>query len=88
MLRNLIARYFPEKIIDEIHCVVRQYFGSHIEIKIEPDFDYPKKRVISILTPYDVDETINRLDEFDDEWWLPNRRRFEHYISVVTVEFV
>lgn len=69
-----IERYFPDAPL-------------FLEIDIDPEGSGEPKLLLVIGTRLDADTTFEKLNVFNDEWWLPNlkttRRVLKTYIEFV-----
>ncbi|MBD2388103.1 hypothetical protein [Cylindrospermum sp. FACHB-282] len=61
-------------VLLEAHPQIRKYFPLEklrLKLYVDPESPQWEKLVLSICaTPESVDEALNKLDEFDQEWWI------------------
>lgn len=61
------------KLLSEAYERIREYFPASeifIEVIADPEASGEKELVVSIVTDMSPREAIERLDAFDDDWWL------------------
>lgn len=61
-------------ILLKAHQEVRKYFPSEklrLKLSVDPESPQWEKLLLSIYSsPEYVDEALNKLDEFDQKWWI------------------
>jgi hypothetical protein len=73
----------------ELPAAVARYFAPDQELSLavvtDPD-DGSDQLVATILTPFSPNAALQRLDHFDQQWWLERAMRYEHL--TVTIESI
>ena len=60
-------------LVSEALAKIPSYFPesrTFLEVTVDPEGDRNEELVLSIKTALDPSEALNRLDRFDDHWWL------------------
>lgn len=80
-------RPFLLEVLKEAYTEIRSRFNSESVILESIDWleDQPEegKLIIAIQTKLSVDEARAALKDFDTNWWLPNIRKAEGYLSIL-----
>ncbi|MEA5553032.1 hypothetical protein VB713_18975 [Anabaena cylindrica UHCC 0172] len=79
-IENINVRRFLQKhsnlidVILEAHPQIRKYFPTEklrLQLYVDPESPQWEKLVLSICaSPESVDESLNQLNEFDENWWI------------------
>ena len=76
---------YLQGLLQETAKILIQVFGC-VEMDLRPNRDIEKKDLLlTISSPYSVDETIERLELFDD-WWLTEHPCNEDLL--ITTEYI
>jgi hypothetical protein len=87
--QNDVAHYLQSypglnDFLEESYYHVRKYFGATaklaLEVIREPEAQY-KQLMVYINTSLPVDEALNRLDRFDNQWFLDHINQIGHLIN-------
>ena len=74
---------FLVPLLEEARGRLAAHFGPDAPVRIDLAFD-PEERDRSlfarVLTDLPVDEALDQLDEFDEEWWLEAGRASQHLL--------
>ena len=80
-----------EEVLTETAQKIKEYFGEEIVPTLGladyQDLDEPELFVIRIPVNDESEVALNKLNDFDDSWWLKNSRRANGRI-IVTLEYV
>jgi hypothetical protein len=71
---DALKGYFPD-----VKFAIRRY--------VDPEISGFTRLVIEIPTKYSPQETLSRLDKFEDEWWIENEYKSKGNLTV-NVEFL
>jgi hypothetical protein len=70
----LAAPPFLVPLLGEAHDKIGEYFGPHpkvvLEVVTDPEADDDRRLFVFNQTSPPPDETLDRLDRLDDDWWL------------------
>ena len=78
---------FLKPIINDIKTEIRKYFKSEmvsLDTICDPE-DNSEVLFISVLSSEDVDIVHNKMDEFNDNWWIENLDRTKSKICIDVV---
>ena len=75
--------------LSEARKVIRKYFGSgtpaHLMLQADPEIRGSEPIVVEVRTPADMKDAFERLERFDEEWWLDAGRKESAEICILTV---
>ena len=64
---------------------IQAYFPDsqrYLEVDIDPETT-EVKLLLSIEPQFDFDEAVNRLEQFEQDWWLDNFNRAESRLTII-----
>lgn len=91
-IRAYLERYPPvAPLLFDIRSNIRRFFGDDpVRLEMFNDPEWPEdgpKLVVNIQTHYASGEALDRIHQFDQEWWFQNRKGM-HAPLLVTFEHV
>ena len=86
-IEAFISNHPPiEALLPEINHAISVYFQGFssvtLNLSLNPETQTPEYLILTIMTDLDVDEAVQRLDKFDEIWWLDNLQRANGLIMV------
>lgn len=89
ILNFLILNPYLTPLLGETADALKQYFPDvrfALRRYVDPEISGYTRLVIEIPTKYSPKETLDRLDKFEDEWWIENEHKSKGNLTV-NVEF-
>ncbi len=81
---------FLVQILIEAYDALRKFFPEdklRLEYRIDPEVSDDEKLLLYVETRAPVEETLEQLDEFEEEWWIDNLSRADNKL-LIDVEFL
>ena len=91
-----VARFLRENnflldLLEEIPSKLKKIFGNKskfaLELLSEPDFPSSREIFVLVLTEEDAEQARNKMDKFDEKWWLKHLDRARCKLNV-SLEYV
>jgi len=74
VMKYLANNFFLFPFLQDVYEQIRSYFGKSgqpiLEVVTDPEAIEDQELVIFIHTTLSADEAIERLEQFDEQWWL------------------
>ena len=73
-----------DNLLLEAYEQIHAYFPESrnlLEVITDPELGY-QQLLVTVMTPCDIDEAMNRLDTFRDDWWLDNLWRADEKLLI------
>ncbi len=73
-----------DKLLLDAYEQIHAYFPESrnlLEVITDPELGY-QQLLVTIMTHCDINEAMNRLDSFRNDWWLDNLRRAEEKLLI------
>ncbi len=78
-------------LLAEIPAKLKKFFGGKskfaVELFSEPDFPTAQEIFVLVLTEENAEEARNKMNEFDEKWWLKNLDKARCKLNV-SLEYV
>ena len=78
-------------LLEEIPSKLRKFFGGKskfaVELLSEPEFPSSREIFVLVLTEENAEQARNKMDKFDEKWWLKNLDKARCKLNV-SLEYV
>jgi hypothetical protein len=78
-------------LLEEIPAKLKKFFGGKsklaLELLSEPDFPSLREIFVLVLTEEGAEQARNKMDKFDEKWWLKHLDRAQCKLNV-SLEYV